>query len=70
MFETETSSTGNDEANEKKYSAKQVQELQEMSRNLRRAKRKLLLKSAEAPSRPVDQLRGMLLQLSVAVADE
>jgi hypothetical protein len=40
-------------------------ERQEITRKLRQAKRQLLLKSAEQPSSPVDQLRGILLQLSV-----
>lgn len=36
-----------------------------LSRQLRRAKRRLLLKAVEPPSRPADRLRDMLRQLSL-----
>lgn len=41
------------------------QELASMALNLRRAKRKLFLKSVERPTSSVDQLREILLQVSV-----
>lgn len=44
-------------------------ELSSMSRSLRRAKRKLLLKAVEEPTKPVDQLRELLLQLSLDTLD-
>ena len=49
----------------KLYSDAEREQLQEMSRKLRRAKRQLLLKSAAPAARPMDQLREILLQLSV-----
>jgi len=47
------------------FSATERKELVEMARQLRRAKRRLLLKAAEQPSRPADRLREMLRQLSL-----
>lgn len=41
------------------------EDLVNLTRKLRRAKRKLLLKSAETPSNGVDLFRGMVLQLSL-----
>lgn len=52
------------------YTQTDRQELRDITRKLRRAKRKLLLKSAEKADRPVDQLREILLQLSVDVMME
>jgi hypothetical protein len=54
----------------KKYSSTELRELLNLTRQLRRAKRQLLLKSVESPSCPVDRLRGILLQLSVDTMDE
>jgi hypothetical protein len=39
-------------------------ELKEMTRSLRRAKRRLLLEAAKRPSAPVEQLREILFQFS------
>jgi hypothetical protein len=43
--------------------------MKDITRKLRRAKRQLLLKSVQKPASPVDQLRGMILQLSVESMD-
>jgi galactokinase/mevalonate kinase-like predicted kinase len=47
------------------HTAAERQELQDITLRLRRAKRRLLLKSAEKPSNNVDRLREILMKLSV-----
>mmetsp|Transcript_22266 Transcript_22266/g.42277 ORF Transcript_22266/g.42277 Transcript_22266/m.42277 type:complete len:122 (+) Transcript_22266:180-545(+) len=54
-----------------KYSCSERDSLRAMSRTLRQAKRKLLLKCVETPTDPVDKLRDILLKISIdSVSDE
>lgn len=53
-----------------KYSVAERDSLRLMSRRLRQAKRKLLLKCVETPEAPVDKLRDLLLKLSVDASDD
>jgi len=54
-----------------KYSCAERDSLRGMSRKLRQAKRKLLLKCVENPTDPVDKLRDILLKISIdSVSDE
>lgn len=68
--EETSSSSLLDESSTSKYSHQERQELQEMTLKLRRAKRRLLLKSAEQPSSNVDRLREILLQLSLDTSED
>lgn len=53
------------------YSCAERDSLRAMSRKLRQAKRKLLLKCVETPTDPVDKLRDILLKISIdSVSDE
>jgi hypothetical protein len=47
------------------YSIDDRKELSNLTRKLRRAKRRMLLTAAQVPRSPVDQLREILLQVSV-----
>ena len=53
-----------------KYSVAERDSLRLMTRRLRQAKRKLLLKCVETPEDPVDKLRDILLKISVDASDE
>jgi len=52
------------------YSDQEREELQEMTRKLRQAKRKLLLKHVEQPSSSVDKFREIILGLSVDAMED
>ena len=56
--------------NLKYFSSQERDSLRLMSRRLRQAKRKLLLKCVETPVDPVDKLRDILLKISVDASDE
>ena len=53
-----------------KYSCAERDSLRAMSRKLRQAKRKLLLKCVETPTDPVDKLRDILLKISIDSASD
>lgn len=59
-----------DSIDQMKYSSEEQDQSKMMIRKLRQTKRKLLLKSVVMPVEPVDQLRGILLKLSMDSSDE
>ena len=66
LGETSSSSCATSSSSSMKLpSSDNKEDLVNLTRKLRRAKRKLLLKSAETPSNGVDLFRGMVLQLSL-----
>ena len=59
-----------DQASFTQYSDQEREGLKEMTRKLRQAKRKLLLKRVEQPVSSVDKFRELLLGLSVDAMEE
>merc|ERR1712151_282584 len=57
---------GKTKATNARYTKQQREELQSMTRNLRRLKRKLLLKAVEKPATPVEGFRKMGLHVATA----
>jgi hypothetical protein len=53
-----------------KQEEQQQEEMVLMARRLRRAKRRLLLKSVEAPASPVDKFRSIVMNLSLSQRQE
>lgn len=65
MFDSTSSFDDEVSSSSIKLPTEEQSSLREMALNLRRAKRKLLLKSVEQPDTPMDSLRTKLLQLSL-----
>jgi len=61
--------TTQEDSSSSSFSYDERQALQDMTLQLRRAKRLLLLRSAAEPANNVDRLREILLQLSVETDD-
>jgi len=64
VVSSSSNSSNNNSSSCDKYSTSERQELLEMTRKLRQAKRKLFLKSASQPSDSVERFREILLRIS------